>query len=179
MFFSVASVRAAPLSTDLGREGNAGLGFDGRSRVTANDPRLDGLCVLVLEDEYILADDARRLLQRAGAAVMGPYGNALEALTAVARRRPDCAVLDLNLGTGPDFGPARALEGYGVPVVFFSGYDPAVIPADFRQAKFLQKPIYMPMIVDVVATICGRSAESPATASAQRAFDSGSTRYVL
>jgi FixJ family two-component response regulator len=144
--------------------------------VTANDPRLDGLSVLVLEDEYILADDARRVLQRAGAAVMGPYGNALEALTAVARRRPDCAVLDLNLGTGPDFGPARALKGYGVPVVFFSGYDQALIPAEFRQAHFLQKPIHMSTIVDVVASICGRSAESPAAANAQCAFEKGSTR---
>jgi DNA-binding response OmpR family regulator len=124
--------------------------------VTESDPRLDGLSVLVLEDEYILADDAARVLQRAGAKVMGPFGNALEGLTAVERRKPDCALLDLNLGTGPDFGPARALKAYGVPVVFLSGYDASVIPFDFRQAQFLQKPINMAMIVDVVASICGR-----------------------
>jgi DNA-binding response OmpR family regulator len=129
--------------------------------VTGSDLRLDGLSVLILEDEYILADDAQRVLQRAGAKVLGPFGDALEALTAVERIRPDCAVLDLNLGTGPDFGPARALRAYGVPVLFFSGYDTAVVPADFRQAHFLQKPVHMPMIVEVVASICGRSAGGP------------------
>jgi DNA-binding response OmpR family regulator len=124
--------------------------------VTASDLRLDGVSVLILEDEYILADDARRMLQRAGARVVGPFGNALEGLTAAERIRPDCAVLDLNLGTGPDFGPARALRARGVPVVFFSGYDTSVIPAEFRDAHFLQKPVHMAMIVDVVASICGR-----------------------
>jgi len=136
--------------------------------VTASDLRLDGLSVLILEDEYILADDARRVLQRAGAKVLGPFGSALEALTAVERSKPDCAVLDLNLGTGPDFGPARALRAYGVPVVFFSGYDTAVIPADFRKAHFLQKPVHMAMIVDVVAAICGRSAGGPTDSRARR-----------
>ncbi len=124
--------------------------------MTASNLRLEGLSILVLEDEYILAEDAQRVLLWAGAGVIGPFGTAAEAVAAVERHRPDCALVDLNLGMGPDFGPARILRAHGVPVVFFSGYDEAIIPADFRETHFLQKPIHMPMIVDIVASICRR-----------------------
>ncbi len=155
--------------------------------MTASDLRLKALSILIIEDEYILAEDAQRVLLRAGAGVVGPFGTAGEALAAVVRHRPDCALVDLNLGAGPDFGPARALRAHGVPVVFFSGYDAAVIPADFRHAHFLQKPIHMPMIVDVVASVCGRSATGPAVGRSWRgeglggiqtiAFAGGSSPY--
>jgi DNA-binding response OmpR family regulator len=125
--------------------------------VTADDLRLDGLSILVLEDEYILAEDAARVLLRAGAAVVGPFETTDEVVAAVAQAKPDCAIVDLNLGAGLDFGPARALRALGVPLVLFSGYDEAVLPADFRGELFLQKPIHMPSIVDSVAQICGRS----------------------
>lgn len=122
--------------------------------MTADDFRLDGLSVLVLEDEYILAEDAARVLLRAGAEVIGPFGSPDEALAAAWRSKPDCALVDINLGDGLDFGPARAFRAQGVPVVLFSGYDEAVIPADFREAQFLQKPIHMPMIASMVAKVC-------------------------
>ena len=70
--------------------------------MTADDPRLDGLCILVLEDEYILAEDAMRMLRRAGAAVVGPFETTEEVIAAVAEAKPDCAIVDLNLGTGLD-----------------------------------------------------------------------------
>jgi DNA-binding NtrC family response regulator len=125
--------------------------------VTADDLRLDGLSVLVLEDEYILAEDAALVLLRAGAEVVGPFETADQALAAVRRDKPDCALVDLNLGEGLDFGPARALRALGVPVVLFSGYGEDAIPDDFRDAQFLQKPIHMPMIASIVAEVCGLS----------------------
>jgi DNA-binding response OmpR family regulator len=125
--------------------------------VTAEELRLDGLSVLVLEDEYILAEDAARVLRRAGARVIGPFQSIDEGLTAALLSELDCALLDLNLGAGLDFAPARALRALGVPVVFFSGYDADVIPADFSDALFLQKPFHMPMIVDIVAKVCSRT----------------------
>jgi FixJ family two-component response regulator len=126
--------------------------------VTANDLRLDGLSILVLEDEYILADDARRALLRAGAEVMGPFVDADEALAAAGLSKPDCALLNLDLGTGLDFGPARALKRLGVPLVFFTGYDLAVAPADLRQEHFVEKPVSMAAVVGIVASACGRTA---------------------
>jgi FixJ family two-component response regulator len=132
--------------------------------VTENDLRLHGLSVLVLEDEYILADEAQAVLLHAGAGVVGPFGIAGEALAAAARNRPDCALVDLDLGTGLDFEPARALRRRGVPLVFFTGYDMAVVPADLRWAHFVEKPVFMAAIVDIVASACGRSGGKSASA---------------
>jgi FixJ family two-component response regulator len=128
--------------------------------VTASDLRLDGLSVLVLEDEYILADEARCVLARAGATVIGPFGAACEALAAAELNRLDCALLDVDLGDGPDFEPARALRRRGVPLVFFTGYDMAVVPPDLREARFVEKPVSMAAIVDVIASACGRPGEA-------------------
>jgi FixJ family two-component response regulator len=129
-----------------------------------SDLKLNGLSVLVLEDEYILADDAKRVLLRAGAEVIGPFGTAGEALAAVKRRRPHCALLDVDLGSGPDFEPARALKKHGVPLVFFTGYDMAVVPADLRKERFVEKPVFMAAIVDIIASACGRAGGEPAAA---------------
>jgi FixJ family two-component response regulator len=132
--------------------------------VTANELRLHGLTILVLEDEYILGDEARSVLLRAGAEVIGPFGTAEEALAAADQSPPDCALLDLDLGTGLDFGPARALRRRGVPLVFFTGYDLTVVPADLRRERFVEKPVFMAAIVEVVAEACGRSAGGPLSA---------------
>ncbi|HEY4029328.1 MAG TPA: hypothetical protein VGM25_03210 [Caulobacteraceae bacterium] len=134
--------------------------------MTASDRRLHGLSILVLEDEYILGDEARTVLLGAGARVLGPYGVAGDALAAAALHKPDCALLDLDLGTGPDFGPARALKGLGVPLVFFTGYDTAVAPLDLRRERFVEKPVFMAAIVEVVAEACGRPAPGRAEAAA-------------
>jgi CheY-like chemotaxis protein len=134
----------------------------------AIDQRLRGLSVLVLEDEFILADDAKRVLLRAGADVLGPFSAAGEAIEAADRRKPHCALLDVDLGSGPDFEAARALKQRGVPMIFFTGYDMEVVPADLRQERFLEKPVFMASIVDVVASACGRAGGGPATAGVGR-----------
>jgi DNA-binding NtrC family response regulator len=128
-----------------------------------SDLRLDGLSVLVIEDEFILADDATRVLLRAGADVIGPFGVANAALAAVERRKPHCALVDVDLGSGADFEPARTLKRRGVPLIFFTGYDTAVVPPDLRHERFLEKPVFMGAIVDIVASACGRSAGGAAT----------------
>jgi CheY-like chemotaxis protein len=134
--------------------------------VTGSDLRLDGLSILVLEDEYILADDAKRELLRAGAEVVGPFVSAAEALAAAERRKPHCALLDVDLGDGPDFEPARALKQRGVPLVFFTGYDMDVVPADLRKERFVEKPVFMAAIIDIIAAACGRTG-GPALEGAQ------------
>lgn len=124
--------------------------------MTPTAVQLDGLSVLVLEDEHLLADDARRELARAGAEVIGPFGAVSEALTAIERQKPDCALLDLNLGEGADFAAARRIRARGVRIVFLSGYDSAVVPDDLRKERFVQKPAQMRAVVEVVASVCGR-----------------------
>jgi DNA-binding response OmpR family regulator len=117
---------------------------------------LQDLSVLVLEDDFYLADDARYALEAAGARVVGPYGDAGDAIAEVDQRKPNCAVIDINLGRGPNFAPARALLARGVPIIFITGYDCEVIPEDLSGAVCMQKPVDGRRVVGAVEAICGR-----------------------
>jgi DNA-binding response OmpR family regulator len=122
-----------------------------------SDPTpLQGVSVLIVEDDFYLADDASVALRGAGADVLGPYSEGAEAVAAAEQGRPSCALLDVNLGHGPDFAPARALAARGVPVIFLTGYDTGVIPQDLRARPCLQKPISEARLVGAVREVCGR-----------------------
>jgi len=70
--------------------------------VTKDKP-LAGKRILVLEDDFYLADDEKALLVEAGAEVVGPFGSASQPGALAAIQRLDGAVVDINLGRGPDF----------------------------------------------------------------------------
>lgn len=112
---------------------------------------------MVIEDDYYLADEATSALAQAGAQVLGPYADAADAVTRADRHKPDCALVDVNLGRGPNFAPARALLARKVPVVFVTGYSAEVIPEDLAHVPCLQKPTDGRKIVAAVCSSCGRS----------------------
>jgi len=111
--------------------------------------------VLVLEDDFYLADDAKHTLEDAGARVVGPFADPAEAVSAAGARKPGCALVDINLGGGPNFTAAHALRAMGVPIIFLTGYDTEVIPEDLRDAPCLQKPIEPHRILKAVSSLCG------------------------
>ena len=121
------------------------------------DATLEGLSVLVLEDEYCIADDLAQLLDDAGATVIGPFRD-IDAALAAAPERLDCALVDINLGHGPHFETSRRLVDRGVPVVFLTGYDRQVVPAEFADLAFLQKPAEARRVIEAVRAAAGRSA---------------------
>lgn len=98
-----------------------------------------GSRVLIVEDEYLLAADLARYFRSIGATVVGPAAS-LEA----AKRQmcmADAAVLDVDLNGEKVFAVADELARRGVPFVFFTGHDDIVIPARFRHAGQLSKPV--------------------------------------
>src|SRR4051812_45694210 len=89
-------------------------------------PALNGMRVLLVEDEALVAMLVEDVLVDAGAKVVGPVGSVAEALQIIETAMRDgglsAAVLDLNLA-GENAGPiADALERLGVPYVFETGY---------------------------------------------------------
>ena len=112
---------------------------------------LTGLLVLVVEDNFYLADDTRSALEAAGAEILGLCRDAVEGLRLALSRRPDCAVLDVNLGAGPAFDPARSFRKQGVPFLFMTGYDAEVVPSDLRDIERLEKPVSGIRLVAAVA----------------------------
>jgi DNA-binding response OmpR family regulator len=115
---------------------------------------LEGFAVLVLEDDYYLADDAKRLLEKAGARVIGPFSRTEAALAAVAQQRPSCALVDINLGGGASFTTAEALRSGGVPIIFVTGYDARAIPSDFRGIPHVEKPVEPRKLLQAVSVAC-------------------------
>jgi DNA-binding response OmpR family regulator len=97
--------------------------------------------ILVVEDDYLVAMDIARALERAGAEVIGPAPAVEAALDALARSMPDGAILDINLGGEMAFPVADALMARGVPFIFATGYDAQVIPLRFTHVKRCEKPM--------------------------------------
>ncbi|GJE45737.1 response regulator [Methylobacterium soli] len=105
------------------------------------DP-LTGRRILLVEDEYFLADDLRRLFEASGAEVIGPVARLQEALDLVTgTARIDGAVLDINLWDEMAYPVADALHDRNVPFVFATGYDKGVIPRRYEAVRRCEKPV--------------------------------------
>ena len=103
---------------------------------------LAGRRVLMVEDEYFLADDMRQAFEGGGIEVLGPVGRLEEALALVERAAAiDGAVLDVNLHDVMVFPVADALSERGVPFVFATGYEQSAIPARFTDVRRCEKPV--------------------------------------
>jgi len=120
----------------------------------ATSSDLKGLVVLVLEDNYFQADDLSRALEAAGARVAGPFPDAAGAIESLQRQRPDCAILDINLGAGPSYAAAEAAVALGIPLVLVTGYEASTVPTRFAQETHFKKPVPADAIVDAVVRRC-------------------------
>lgn len=107
--------------------------------------------MLVVEDEYFLADDIVRILVRLGAEVVGPIATRDDALACLGGgEHLDAAVLDINLRGETCYPIANALRARGVPFVFATGYDRAVVPAAYQDVPRWEKPFDPDFLVRVL-----------------------------
>jgi len=103
---------------------------------------LSGRRVLVVEDEYFLADDIVQILKEMGARIVGPVGELEEATKLVnGDIAIDAAVVDVNLRSELAFPFARILRARKVPFVFTTGYDCSSIEQEFQDIQLWEKPL--------------------------------------
>ena len=103
---------------------------------------LMGRRVLVVEDEYFLADDIVRALTTLGACIVGPFGDLDEATEVVNRDVAiDAAIVDINLRNEVAFPLVRVLRSRKVPLVLTSGYDRSSIEPEFQDVRLWGKPL--------------------------------------
>jgi CheY-like chemotaxis protein len=101
------------------------------------------LRIAVAEDEWLIAEDLRAQLEALGHTVVEIARTGEELVSAVARARPDLALVDIKLARGSD-GLAAAQEvqeRLGVPAIAVTGH---LTPEEAREAGLLglvQKPI--------------------------------------
>lgn len=116
------------------------------------------LSVLVVEDNAVLALDLCEALEEAGLRVIGPCFTYHEALAAIEREAPRCAVMDIDLGRGdlrPGFEGERILAilaTAGCRCVIYSGRSELfpTIGRYFLQAVLIPKPAPAMEIVDAL-----------------------------
>lgn len=98
-------------------------------------------CVLVAEDEWIIAADLCATVAEAGFRVEGPHRDISSAMLAFQKHKPDVAILDVRLDDGTVFALARKLANEDVPIIFHSGYSSEAEVAElFPGATTLRKP---------------------------------------
>jgi CheY-like chemotaxis protein len=102
--------------------------------------RLDGLKVLVVEDEMMVSMLIEDMLSDLGCQVVGPAARIEDALELVKSAEIDCAVLDVNLGGQPIFPLADVLRERGAPFAFATGYGDAGLREKDKGTPVLQKP---------------------------------------
>lgn len=108
--------------------------------VTDTGEPLAGRNILVVEDEYFLADDLTRALTAAGAEIIGPINDAEEALQIARKTRVDGGILDINVRGTLIYAVAEELKRRAIPFVFATGYDEAAIPDQFADVPRWEKP---------------------------------------
>ena len=106
----------------------------------AGTSALIGKRILVVEDEPLLAMDIAGQLEDAGAEVIGPAADVVEALGLIERYRFDAALLDANLDGTPVDAIAASLAARQVPFVFVTGYGRESLPDAFGDVDLLPKP---------------------------------------
>ena len=102
---------------------------------------LNGLSILVVEDEPIFATETALAIVGAGGAVVGPAFSLDEAFAMIADAALDGALLDLNLRNEKVFALADELSDRGVPIVFVTGEIWPVIPERHAGCRVVNKPI--------------------------------------
>lgn len=105
------------------------------------EQKLQGCRVLVVEDEYLLADDLSHALADVGVHVLGPVASVEDGLTLIGSESSiDAAVLDVNLRGDMVFPVADELRSRGIPFAFATGYDEWALPERFVDAPRVEKP---------------------------------------
>jgi DNA-binding LytR/AlgR family response regulator len=126
--------------------------------ILAGSQPLAGRRVLVMEDEYFIAEEVTRELVALGAEILGPFA-AIEEAESLLRSgaKIDAALLDINIRNEMVFPLARSLRSRNVPLVFTSGYDRTSLGTEFHDAVLWEKPLDAPKVAFSIAVMIHRS----------------------
>jgi DNA-binding response OmpR family regulator len=120
-------------------------------------PLLDGLRILVLEDEFLIAMDVEQLCRDYGAGDVVIARDLAEIDQQDVVARFDAVIVDLMLGGASTRDFAAQLRESGVAFVFASGYsDAEEIKASFPGIRLVTKPYSGDDLIEAVAAACGR-----------------------
>lgn len=112
--------------------------------------------ILLVEDSWHVGNAIKRLLRALGADVAGPAATIADAELLVVERRPDVAIVDINLRGGERANTLiDRLQQQRIPVVVITGYTAVSLPPGKVEA-ILQKPVSVEKFLAVLCPIIAR-----------------------
>jgi CheY-like chemotaxis protein len=119
--------------------------------------------VLVVEDEFVVAETARCDLEQTGATVLGPATSVGQAMRLIDQGGPiDLALLDVHLKGELVYPVARTLRASGIPFMFLTGYDAEAIDPEFATVPRMEKPLKVARAAYAYRRLVERAAAGPA-----------------
>jgi CheY-like chemotaxis protein len=101
---------------------------------------LEGLKILVVEDEFLIATLIEDILETSGCVVAGPVSRLAAAIDAAEREDCAAAVLDVNLAGQRTDPVAEILSRRNIPFLFVTGYASDGLPREHAGRPRLHKP---------------------------------------
>ena len=115
---------------------------------------LKGLCILVVEDDFLVLSELEALLRDGGADCILSCRSLGEATAMIEGRKPAVALLDVRIGQESVAPVAHRLAASGIPFLFYTGQIGGDrMLAEWRDRPLLSKPSSSRQIVSAVADL--------------------------
>ena len=115
---------------------------------SAESAELDGLRVIVVEDNFAVASSLTWLLESYGCQIVGTAGSVAAGCKLVDEVDFDVGVLDIRLGDSDVTPVARRVQARAKRIVYLTGYAGTErLPADLRTHPCLPKPVQAAQLV--------------------------------
>ena len=118
-------------------------------RSVASSPR-----ILIIEDEWMIADLIDNLLREFGYTVAGTAHNIHSARHEIAKHNYDAVLLDIRLGDEHSPELADLLKEAGTPFAFVTGYDHAAATRH-ADVPLLRKPFSPTQLIELLEKLIG------------------------
>ncbi|BAI75814.1 two-component response regulator (plasmid) [Azospirillum sp. B510] len=127
--------------------------------------------ILIIEDEYLIAEGVSLTLQSAGHEVTGIADDLSTAVALAGREKPDMAFVDIKLANGSSgLDVARELKMMGIPCVFATGNPPNKAQAGGLGLGYIAKPFSPRVLVQTAAFVSALLSPCAPAATAPNGF---------
>jgi DNA-binding response OmpR family regulator len=118
------------------------------------------LQVLIVEDEFIIADEIVSIVEGEGHSIVGPAGTVDEAMAMLANESPDFAIIDANLRGQSSSPLARRLNELDVPFCICTGYRVEDLRSTFGDVPVVQKPVRARTLLAIINAVLAEGSDS-------------------
>jgi CheY-like chemotaxis protein len=124
--------------------------------MTVADMELQGIRVLLVEDDGLVAMAVEDMLRDLGCEVAASASSLTQAFEKIKAGGFEFALLDVSLHGKMVFPVAEVLSDQGVPFAFASGYDTGALPETFQSRPVVVKPFQVHELSNAISAALAR-----------------------